>query len=164
MNSIFSRTSIRNYLPKAVEDEKITQILKAAMAAPSAGNQQPWEFYVVKNPQILKLLAACSPYSGCLAGAPVAIVPCYRTECYFPENAEMDLSAATENMLLEINDLGLGAVWLGVAPLQDRMDAVRKVLDIPAGLVPFAMIPIGYPVRVQPQQDRYDSSRIHTVE
>ena len=164
MNSIFTRTSIRNYTTQPVEEEKITKILKAAMAAPSAGNQQPWAFYVVKNPSVLKQLAVCSPYSACLAGAPVAIVPCYKTQCYFPENAEMDLSAATENMLLEINELGLGAVWLGIAPLQDRMDKVRKVLNIPENLVPFAMVPVGYPVKLAPQEDRFNPACVYVVE
>lgn len=163
MNSIFSRTSIRNFLAKDVEEEKLTMILKAAMAAPSAGNQQPWEFYVIKDKKVLADLAACSPYSGCVAGAPVAIVPCYRTKCMFPENAQMDLSAATENMLLAANELNLGSVWLGIAPLQERMDKVRKVLSIPVGMEAFAILPIGYPVKVSPQENRFDEARIHTI-
>lgn len=163
MKNIFERTSIRNYLDKNVEDDKITKILKAGMAAPSAGNQQPWEFFIVKDKSLIKALSLCSPYSGCAASAPVVIVPCYRKDCYFPENAQMDLSAATENMLLAINELGLGSVWLGIAPLKERMDNVRKVLSLPEGLEAFALLPVGYPVKVNPQQDRFDKSRIHTM-
>ncbi|MBQ9157467.1 MAG: nitroreductase family protein [Eubacterium sp.] len=163
MNSIFHRTSIRTYVDQAVEPEKITQILKAAMAAPSAGNQQPWEFYVVTDKATIEKLSRTSPYAGCAAAAPVIIVPCCRKEARFPENVIMDLSAASENILLEVDALGLGAVWLGIAPLEERMEAVSQVLSIPETLIPFCLIPIGYPQQVKPQQDRYDESRVHFI-
>lgn len=163
MNSIFKRTSVRNFQSKPVEDEKIVTLLKAAMAAPSAGNQQPWEFYVVTDPAILKQLAASSPYAGCSANAPAAIVPVYRTFVMFPENAEMDLSAAVENILLEAVELDLGAVWLGIAPLEERMDKVKEILNLPEGIVPFCIIPIGYPAQAAPQHDRYDQTRVHFI-
>lgn len=96
MNSIFKRTSIRNYQDCPVEEDKIIKILRAAMAAPSAGNQQPWEFYVVSDKNTLEELAACSPYAGCTKNAPLAIVPCYRSDAYFPENAETFLNRPKE--------------------------------------------------------------------
>jgi nitroreductase len=161
MNSIFSRTSIRKYQDKDVENEKIELLLKAAMAAPSAGNQQPWEFYVVKDKSKLEELANCSPYAGCAKGAPVAVVNCYRKDVMMPDYAEIDMSACTENILLEAADLGLGAVWLGIAPLQDRMQKVKEILEITVHLQPFAVIPIGYPEKEADQQDRYDQSRVH---
>lgn len=77
MNVIFNRTSVRKYEDKAVEAEKIDQILRAAMAAPSAANQRPWEFFVVKNKETLSALADCSPYGGCIKDAALAIVPVY---------------------------------------------------------------------------------------
>ena len=163
MNSIFHRTSIRAYKQQEVEPEKITKMLKAAMAAPSAGNQQPWEFYVVTDKDTIEQLAACSPYSGCAKNAPVIIVPCCRGEAMFPENVIMDVSAATENILLEADALELGAVWLGIAPIEDRMNAVTKVLSLPDNLLPFCLIPVGYPQLARPQQDRYDESRVHYV-
>jgi len=163
MKSIFHRTSIRAYDSRDVEPEKITMLLKAAMAAPSAGNQQPWEFYVVKDPEKKALLSTCSPYSGCAKNAPVIIVPCCRKEATFPENITMDLSAATENILLAADAQGLGSVWLGIAPVEDRMKAVAQVLSLPDNLIPFALLPVGYPQMVRPQQDRYDESRIHHV-
>ncbi len=163
MNSIFHRTSIRAFTPQPVENEKVVTLLKAAMAAPSAGNQQPWEFYVVKDPQTIKKLSACSPYAGCAAAAPMVIVPCYRKEAVFPECVLLDISAATENLLLAVDDQGLGAVWLGIAPLTDRMDAVKNVLQLPDELEPFCLVPVGYPARAGQQQDRYDPSRIHYV-
>jgi nitroreductase len=161
MESIFHRTSIRQYLQKDVEEEKVTKLLKAAMAAPSAGNQQPWEFYVVKDKQKLQELAATSPYAGCTANAPMAFVICYQNACQMPEYAQIDASAATENLLLEADALGLGAVWLGIAPLDERMEAVRKVLSIPDNLSAFAIIPCGYPAEKRVQQDRFDPEKIH---
>ncbi len=164
MNEIFKRVSIRKFEDKAVESEKIEKVLRAAMAAPSAGNQQPWEFYVVTDKETIKALSQCSPYAGCAAGAPAVLVPCYRTEgLMFPKLAQVDLANATENALLEITALDLGGVWLAVSPEQDRIDNVAKVLCTPANLVPFALVPFGYPAESREQQDRYDESRIHYV-
>ena len=141
MNEIFHRTSIRKYQNKSVEDDKIEKILQAAMAAPSAGNQQPWEFYVVKNKTTLEKLSKTSPYASCCASAPLAFVTCYRINCTIPEYAQIDMSASVENLLLEADALGLGAVWLGIAPLKERMEAVRTVLNVPENLDVFAIIP-----------------------
>lgn len=164
MNEIFKRVSIRKFEDKAVESEKIEKILRAAMAAPSAGNQQPWEFYVVTDKDTIKALSECSPYAGCAAGAPAVLVPCYRTEgLMFPKLAQVDLANATENALLEITALDLGGVWLAVSPEQDRIDNVAKALCTPANLVPFALVPFGYPAESREQQDRYDESRIHCI-
>ena len=163
MNEIFHRTSIRKYQNKPIDDEKIEKMLRAAMAAPSAGNQQPWEFYVVKDKNLLEKLSKTSPYAVCTASAPLAFVACYRVNCKMPEYAQIDMSASVENLLLEADSLGLGAVWLGIAPLKERMEAVRAVLNIPENLEAFAIIPCGYPVSVNPQQNRFDKQRIHYI-
>ena len=163
MNEIFHRTSVRNYLDKQIEQSKIEQMLRAAMAAPSAGNQQPWEYYVITDSSILKNLSKTSPYAGCVASAPLAFVACYRTACRIPEYAQIDLSASVENLLLEADSLGLGAVWIGIAPLEDRMEAVRNVLQIPQSLTAFAIIPCGYPDTVHPQQNRFEPERVHYI-
>ncbi|HHV12739.1 MAG TPA: nitroreductase family protein [Clostridiales bacterium] len=164
MNAIFQRVSVRSYQDRAVEGEKIELILRAAMAAPSAGNQQPWEFYVVRTKEVLGQLSQCSPYAGCTKAAPIAIVPCYRTEgLKFYDYTDIDLSAATQNILLEAVELGLGAVWLGVAPVKDRMEAVSQILGLPEDLHPFAIIPLGYPTKDYTQQGRFDASRIHNI-
>lgn len=132
------------------------------MAAPSAGNQQPWEFYVVTNRAKIEELSKCSPYSGCAANAPVVIVPCYRTiGLRFAEFDTIDLAIATENMWLEITSLGLGGVWLAVAPVPDRMEKVEAALGIDKDLRAYALVPLGYPAENRPQQDRFDESRIH---
>lgn len=165
MNEIFRRISVREYESRDVEPEKIEQLLRAAMAAPSAGNQQPWEFYVVREPEVIRKLSGCSRYSGCAAGAPVVIVPCLRKKkLHFPELDMVDLSIATEHILLEITSLGLGGVWLAVAPFEDRMKIVEDALQMDTELLrPFALVPVGYPAQDRPQQDRFDERRIHYI-
>ena len=162
MNEIFTRVSTRKFEDRPVEPEKITQLLRAAMQAPSAGNQQPWEFFVVTDKDKIKALSESNPYAGCAAGAPVVIVPCYKVEgARFPNYCEIDLSIATENLWLEAASLGLGAVWIGTAPLKDRMEKVEAVLGNPDGLHAFALVPVGYPAETKEQQNRFDESRIH---
>lgn len=163
MNETFRRVSVRRFQDRPVGGEKTELLLRAAMAAPSAGNQQPWEFYVVTNRMRLGELAACSPYAGCLKNAPLGIVVCCRKDCPMPEYAQIDCSAAIENLLLEAVSQGLGAVWLGVAPLAERMEAARQVLRLPEHLDAFAFIACGYPAEERPWQDRYDPARVHGI-
>ena len=100
MNSIFHRISVRKYQNRDVEQEKIELMLKAAMAAPSACNQQPWEFYVVKDKAVIERLSEASPYAKCAKDAPVVFVPCFRSKGIAPEYFNIDMSAAVENLLL----------------------------------------------------------------
>ena len=162
MDAIFTRTSVRSYEDKPVEAAKIDKILRAAMAAPSAMNQQPWEFYVVTDKTKLEELSKASPYAGMVAKAPAAIVVCGRKEnLLVPELVQVDLSLATENILLEIEAQGLGGVMLGISPLVDRMERVARIIDLPADLEAFTVVPFGYPASKNPQQDRYDAARVH---
>ena len=157
MKSIYTRVSIRKYQDRPVEKEKTEAILRAAMQAPSAGNQQPWEFYVVTNKEKLAVLSEVSPYAGMTKYAPVAIVAAYRKNCMMPEYAQIDL-------WLETDAQGLGGVWLGIAPHEERMLAVEKILSIPDNLRAFAIFPYGYPAEERKQQNRFEESRIHYVE
>ena len=164
MDSIFHRVSIRKFQDKPVEPQKIEQLLRAAMAAPSAGNQQPWEFYVVTNHGLIQKLAATSPYAGCAKTAPVLIVSAYREDVIFPMYAQIDLSIANENLWLETDALGLGGVWLGIAPIEERMHEVETVLQMPAEHHAFAIFALGYPAEAKPQQNRFTPARIHYAE
>jgi len=164
VNSIFTRVSIRKYQDRPVENEKTEAILRAAMQAPSAANQQPWEFYVVTNREKLAALSEVHPYAGMTKDAPIAIVAAYRTGCRLPEYAQIDLSIAMENLWLETASQGLGGVWLGIAPLEGRMQAVEEILSIPDTMRAFAIFPFGYPAEERKQQDRFDETRIHYVE
>lgn len=165
MENIFHRVSIRKYEDKSVEKEKILQILKAGMQAPSACNQQPWEFYVVTDKEKIQELSKATPYSGCAAGAPVVIVPVYRKEGLVVQDmAQIDMSIAQENIWLETDALGLGGVWIGIAPMRDRMDLVHDILKLPENVEVFSLFALGYPAESRKQQDRFDESRIHFVE
>lgn len=164
MNSIYRRVSIRRFQDRPVEKEKIEAILRSAMQAPSAANQQPWEFYVVTNREKIGELSKCQPYAQAARHAPVVIVPVYRKDCVLPMYAQIDLAIAMENMWLETDAQGLGGVWMGIAPLEERMEAVEKILNIPEHLHAYALFPCGYPAEERKQQDRWDRSRIHYVE
>lgn len=162
MSIIFDRVSIRKYEDRPVEDDKIKEIIRAGCAAPSAGNQQPWEFYVVRNKDILEKLSHVHQWSGLIKDADFAIVPCYKNEGLWAQQYEhIDMAACTENMLLAITELGLGGVWIGIAPEKDRMQMVNDILGLPHNLSPFAVIPAGYPAENRAQENRYDEARIH---
>jgi len=164
MNHLYTRVSIRKYQDRPVEKEKTEAILRAAMQAPSAVNQQPWEFYVVTNKEKLEALSQVSPYAGMTRNAPAAIVSVYRKDCAIPAYAQIDLSIAMENLWLETDAQGLGGVWLGIAPEEERMKAVEAVLDLPDTVRAFAVFPYGYPAEERKQQNRFDASRIHYVD
>ena len=165
MNSIFHRISVRKYEDKPVEKEKIMQILKAGMQAPSACNQQPWEFYVVTDKKKIEALSKMTSYTGCAAKAPVVLVSAYRLEgLVAPAFAQIDMSIAQENIWLETDALGLGGVWIGIAPMQDRMNLVHEILNLPKNLEVFSLFALGYPAEIREQQNRFDETRIHFVE
>lgn len=162
-SSIFRRISIRKYEERTVEWEKTEYMLKAAMQAPSAANQQPWEFYVVTNKEKLQALGTVSPYATTVAKAPIAIIPVVRKDCLIPEIAEIDLSIATENMWLAAEEVGLGGVWLALSPFKDREEKTAEILGLPSTVYPFAIFAYGYPAEGHSQVDRFDPSRIHEV-
>ena len=164
VDAIFKRASVRSFTDEPVTDDEVRALLRAAMAAPSAGNQQPWEFYVVRDSETLGKLSQTTPYAKPAANAPCVIVACSRTQdLRFPPCVPQDMGATVENMLLEAVDLGLGAVWMGVAPEVDRVGAVVEVLNVPVGLEPFAMVACGHPETepVAKGPDRFEESRIH---
>ena len=163
MNSIYHRISVRKYQDRAVEPEKIEAMLRAAMQAPSACNQQPWEFYVVTDKDTLQKLSETSPYSKMTADAPAAIVVAYREDVVIPGMAIQDVSNATTQLWLECDNQGLGGVWLGVAPMEDRMKTVAEIVGMPPEHKAFAIFPFGYPAEERPQRDRFDTSKIHYV-
>ncbi len=159
------RRSIRKYLDEPVSDAAIEAILRSAMQAPSARNQQPWRFVVIKNPKLLEQLGGISRGAWPLKGAPLGIL----TLIDEPENAKremvpQDLAASTQNILLEATNQSLGAVWIGVYPLEDRMEKVRRILNLEQEDQPFSLIAIGHPAEsTEPKASRYDPDRIEVV-
>lgn len=164
VEAIFKRASVRKFTDEAVSDDEVRALLRAGMAAPSGGNQQPWEFYVVRDREALARLSEASPYAKPAAGAACVIVPCMRTEgLRFPSIVAQDMGAAVENILLEAAGRDLGAVWMGIAPELDRMAAVAKIIGSPDTLPPFALIAVGHPAAEPTPKgsERFDEDRIH---
>ena len=165
LNAIHARTSIRSYTAEPVSEEKITRMLKAAMAAPSARNVQPWRFYVVTERAVLDRLAEGLPFAKMLGHAPLAIIVAGDTTAGDPEGEQalnwvMDCSAASQNLLLAAHAMRLGAVWTGVYPYQERIDTVRAILGIPEHIIPLNVIPIGYPDGDHEPKDKWDEGNI----
>ena len=159
LENIAARKSVRKYLKTEVEEEKITAMLKAGMAAPSGMDRRPWEFVVVTDRAALDSMAASLPYAKMLAQAPMAIVVCgdsTRSSYWY-----VDCSAVTQNILLAAEALGLGAVWTAAYPYEDRIGVVRKYTAMPEQFVPLCIIPVGYPDGPQKAKDKYDESKIH---
>ncbi len=162
LDAILTRRSIRLYTSKPVPRELIDDLLKAAMSAPSAGNERPWHFIVLTDRGILDEIPKFHPYSGMLKQASVAILVCGDTRLERHKGYwVLDCAAATENVLLAAHSKGLGAVWCGVYPTEERVAGFRKLLHIPEHVMPFSLIPVGYPAEIKQAEDRFDRSRIH---
>jgi len=162
LKAILSRRSIRKYSKNNIPEEYYEVLLKAAMHAPSGRNRQPWHFIIVSDREILKKLAEISPSWKMLEEAANAIVVCGDLNLEDSESFILqDCSAATQNILLAAHELGLGSVWLGVHPKEDRLKPLIEILHIPAHILPVSMVSIGKPDESREQPDRYNIDRIH---
>ncbi|MFC1770079.1 nitroreductase family protein, partial [Nitrospirota bacterium] len=160
--AIMTRRSIRKYGDDAVTEETIEDLLKAAMAAPSAGNQQPWHFIVIDDKDVLERIQELAPNAAMAEHAALAILVIgdpsnEKFGAYWPQ----DCAAATENLLLAAHDKGLGAVWCGIFPRKQRVSDFIRFFDIPKQLTPFCIIPIGSPAEEKGPSERYDANRVH---
>ena len=161
LTAIKERRSIRRYKTDPLTPEQIDALLRAAMMAPSARNGQPWHFVVCDDRAVIDALRAEHPYSAMLEKAPVCVVICGEADPGVPGYWQQDCAAATQNLLLAAADMGLGTCWMGVAPRDDRMEPVKRLLGIPNGIEPFNMIAVGYADEKPPAADRYDPKKVH---
>jgi nitroreductase len=163
LKAIFTRRSIREYTPQAVPDELVQELLEAAMQAPSAGNQQPWHFVLLDAREQLQALADVLPFGKNLQSAPLGVAVCADVKsARYPDYWVQDCSAATQNLLLAAHALGLGAVWLGVYPLEERVAGVKRLLGLPEQIVPLCLVALGYPmVKSEPPDKRFNEARVH---
>jgi nitroreductase len=163
LEAIFTRRSIRQYTSQNVPNEFVQELLAAAMQAPSAGNQQPWHFILVTERKQLKALADVLPYGKMLKNAPLGVAVCADLELEkYPGYWVQDCSAATQNLLLAAHAQGLGAVWLGVYPIEERVAGVKQVLALPRQVVPLCVVSLGYPAAKPKLSDRrYNETRLH---
>lgn len=161
--ALLTRRSIRRYTGEAVSDEDLETMLACAMAAPTAFNQQSWRFVVVRDRGQLARLAEASQNAGMLADAALAIVVCGDLDAENHRGAYwvQDATAALENVLIAAHALGLGAVWVGVHPWEDRIASVRGTLDLPPSIAPLGMVAIGHPAEAKEPSQRLDRSKVH---
>lgn len=169
LNCIMTRTSIRQYQDRPVEQEKVEQLLRAAMAAPTAVNKQPWHFYVLNTKEAINRLADASQRgSDMVRSAALVIVVCGDMDKALEGKAReywiQDTSAATENLLLAAHALGLGAVWTGVYPMKERVEMTTKVLSLPENLVPLCTILIGYPAENPTPKDKWKPENVTYID
>jgi len=164
MDSLFRRRSIRHYQNRPVGDGLVSDMLEAAMAAPSACCKDPWEFVVIRDREVLAEIASALPNGAMLAKAGVGFVVCGNMERAHDGSLSymlQDCSAAIENLLLAVSALGLGACWLGVHPREDRIAHVSKTLGLPTHVIPVSAIAVGWPAEEKEARTRYNADFVH---
>ncbi|AEJ60444.1 nitroreductase [Spirochaeta thermophila DSM 6578] len=161
LDAIFARRSIRRYRPDPVPDGVLKEVLRAGMAAPSSWNGRPWAFVVIDDPAALEEIARRHGYAAMCREAPVAVLVCGIPEgMKEPDFLPQDLSAATENMLIAATELGLGSVWVGLFPHEDRMGVLREVCGLPPEVVPFSLVVLGYPAETKRPHEGWMDGRV----
>jgi len=162
LEAIRTRRSIRRYQDRPVPQNLVQRVLAAAMSAPSACNAQPWQFVVIRDRKILKEVPRINPYAAMAEHAPLAILVCGDVSLEISAGYwVVDCAAAVQNLLLAAHTLGLGAVWTGVYPQQDRIEGFRNLLNLPQQVIPHSLIPMGYPAEEPADEDRFRPDRVH---
>ncbi len=159
---ILARRSVRRFTAQDVEEKDVRKLLEAGMSAPSAGNERPWHFLVIRDRRTLEGVMEFHPYAKMLKECAGAILVCGDPSLEkYPGFWMQDCSAATENILIMAVQLNLGAVWLGIYPIDERVNGLRELLGIPEDVVPFSLVPFGHPAEERKLIDRYDGERVH---
>jgi len=162
LKAIFTRRSIRSFTERAVPDPDLQTLLKAAMQAPSARNEQPWHFVLVTKREILDKIPKVHPYAEMAKQARAGILVCGDTEIEpSREYNALNCAAATQNILLAAHDLNLGAVWIGIHPREQRKQAMTELFDLPESIVPISLVLMGYPAIITTPVNRFKGDRIH---
>jgi len=162
MDAIFKRRSIRKYKSTQIDEDTIKLLLKAGLSAPSAGNEQPWHFIVISDKNILNQIPSVHPYSSMIVQAPIAILICGDLSLEKHQGFWIqDCSAAAENILIAASSLKLGSVWLGVYPREDRVKGLQKLFKLENHIIPFSLLPIGYPDEIKEEKKDFDFSKVH---
>ncbi|MCD7936179.1 MAG: nitroreductase family protein [Tannerellaceae bacterium] len=163
IQNILNRKSVRSFTDEPIKKEEIEILLRAAMASPSAVNQQPWAFIVIDDRKVLQQLSDRLPFAKMVSKAPLAIVVCGDPDksIYGKDFWIQDCSAASENLLLAVEALGLGAVWTSTYPDEERINTVRAILHLPKNVYPLNLIPIGHPLNEHHPKEKYREENIH---
>ncbi|OGU55279.1 MAG: NADH dehydrogenase, partial [Ignavibacteria bacterium RBG_13_36_8] len=145
-----------------ISDDLVTQLLEAAMYAPSARNEQPWHFIVIDDRKILGQIPSIHPYAEMLREAPLAILVCGDKKIEKSvEYIAIDCAAATQNILLASHELGLGSCWLGVYPRESRMKGLSELFTLPQNIIPISLVAVGYPAEKKETPERFIRERVH---
>lgn len=161
LDIIMSRRSIRKYKSDRVPEELVRKLLEAGMNSPSRKNEQPWHFVVIDKRELLDKIPAFHPNAKMLFEAPMAILVAGDLNITRDVFITIDCSAATENILLAAHSLGLGGCWLGVYPDDERVNGIKKLLDLPENILPLSIISVGYSNEEKSKEIRYQEKRIH---
>ena len=161
IEAIHARRSVRKFKTGKIAPGQVDALLRAAMAAPSAHNGQPWRFVVVDDPMMLSRIADNNQYAAMAEKAPLAILACADRDVPTDGFWVQDCSAAIQNMLLAAVELGLGAVWTGIYPVDSKVAAFKHAFALPAGIVPLAAVIFGIPASAPKPADRYDPGKVH---
>jgi nitroreductase len=161
LEAIRTRRSVRRFTEQPVSEEEVRALLEAAMFAPSAGDQRDWHFVVLNDRALLARVPDVHPYAAMVPRAPLAILVCgdltrEAHQGYWVQ----DCAAASQNLLLAARAIGLGAVWLGVYPREDRVQGLRCLLGLPDFIVPLALVLVGYAAVAQSPADRFDATKV----
>jgi nitroreductase len=162
IDAIFNRRSIRKYTNETISVDKINLLLESGFCAPSAGNQQPWHFVIIDDRVILSEIQKFHPHASMLEEANKAILVCgdlsiEKHKGYWI----LDCSASTENILIAAHDQGLGACWLGIYPKKDRIENMKKLLNLPKQIIPLSLISLGYPAEKKTKLNKINKTRVH---
>ena len=165
IENLMTRVSVREFTGEKISAEQIDTLLRAAMAAPSALNKQPWAFVVVTDEKIIAQLGESLPYSRCSNHPACAFIPCGDLSKTIEGDLAAfwinDVSAATENLLLAAHAMGLGAVWTGLHPDMNRVTMVQQLLGLPEHIIPLCVVPVGIPAEQPAVKDKYNPENIH---
>ena len=165
LEAIMTRRSVRKFTAQDVSESEVEVVLRAAMAAPSASNERPWRFVVVRDRERLDRLSKSTPFAGALASAPVGIVVAAdRAGMKYPGFWVIDCAAAIENMLLAAHASGLGGVWIGVHPIKPFAWNVGRVVGLPRRVMPHSLVALGHPVSAPGPVDRFEDAWVHADE
>ncbi len=162
MKALLTRRSIRKYTNKQISKNLIEEIIKAAMYAPSAFNNQPWQYVVVDKKEILEQILKIIPHAEMLKQSAAAILIC--GDKTLEQNTNLivlNCAAATQNALLAAHDLGLGAVWISAYPVEEAMDGLKNLFNFPESIIPVSLISLGYPDEEVSTEDRFKPEKIH---
>ena len=158
LENIHSRKSVRKFTGQKVSRDDLLSLVRAGMAAPSGKNVRPWHFVVMENPEVLSGIAEKLPYAKMLPAAGSAIAVCGDVEK--SKYWYVDCAAATQNILLTAESMGLGAVWTAVYPYEDRIAVAQEYLKLPENIVPLSIVPVGYPTGVEKPKIKWDENKI----